>query len=63
MGILQGLCAFGNGLYAAWKGESDDDRLFYTSFSGGTWSGAQTIPGNSSIGPALATVGETIYAA
>jgi hypothetical protein len=66
MTILQALCSFAqNGedrLYAAWKGEIGDDRLFYSLFDGHTWSAAKTIPGNSSVGPTLAGLGEELFA-
>jgi hypothetical protein len=64
MGINQGLCGSGSKLYAAWKGEMGDERLFYSVFDGNTWSAQKTIPGNSGIGPGLAaTSGGTIVAA
>ena len=56
MSITQGLFQFGGNLYAAWKGEVGDERLFYASFNGESWTpGAVHIPGNSSIGPSLAS--------
>ena len=48
------LAAVGDHVYAAWKGEQDDERLFYSVFDGANWTAQQTIPGNSSVGPALA---------
>ena len=65
MSITQGLFAFGGKLYAAWKGEVGDDRLFYASFNGTSWEAASTqIPGNSSVGPSIAaTSGSALYAA
>ena len=63
MSITQGLHRYQSDLYAAWKGEVDDDRLFYSSFDGRTWQNQTTIPGNSSIGPSLATFGNKLYAA
>lgn len=63
MGILQALCNFKGLLYAAWKGEVGDDRLFYSSFDGTNWAPQQTMPGNSSVGPSLAEYGGVIYAA
>jgi hypothetical protein len=64
MGIHQGLCGFGSKLYAAWKGEIGDERLFYSVFDGHTWSAQKTIPGNSGVGPGLAaTSAGTIFAA
>jgi hypothetical protein len=67
MSVLQGLCmapkVFGKDLVTAWKGESNDDRLFYSTYNNGAWAAQATIPGNSSVGPALAAVGDLIYAA
>ena len=64
MGVLQGLAHNGS-LYAAWKGEPDDDRIFYSIWSGsGNWSTpAGLIDGNTSAGPALAMFNGTPYAA
>ena len=42
------LAAFGGRLYAAWKGENTDQRLFYASFNGTGWTQQALIPGNSS---------------
>ena len=67
MSVMQGLSiapkGFGKHLIAAWKGESGDDRLFYSLFDGGQWDTPATIPGYSSVGPALATVGHHTHAA
>jgi Calcineurin-like phosphoesterase len=67
MSVLQGLCAapsaFKQQLVAAWKGESNDDRLFYSTYQNGGWAAQSTIPGNSSVGVALAAVGDVVYAA
>lgn len=65
MSMTQGLFAFGNNLYAAWKGEVGDDRLFYAVFNGTTWESESVhIPGNSSVGPSLAAPDQsTLYAA
>lgn len=66
MSVLQGLCVapstFNKQLVAAWKGETNDDRLFYSTYQNG-WAPQATIPGNSSVGVALATVGDVVYAA
>jgi hypothetical protein len=62
MSILQSLCNYNGLLYAAWKGEVGDDRLFYSSFNGATWAPQTTIPGNSSVGPSLAVYGGAMYA-
>ena len=64
MGVLQGLTASGSHLYAAWKGEPDDDRIFYSAWSGsGSWSAQALIPGNTSAGPALGEYSGSLYAA
>ena len=63
MSILQGLCSYGGRLYAAWKGEVGDDRLFYSSFDGTGWTGSTALGGNSSVGPELATFGASMFAA
>jgi hypothetical protein len=65
MSMTQGLFALGSNLYAAWKGEVGDDRLFYAAYDGSNWkSESLHIPGNSSVGPSLAATGpSTLYAA
>jgi hypothetical protein len=65
MSIYQGLCGSGSGVCAAWKGEVGDDRLFFGTFDGTKWDlPGNTIPGNSSVGPALAAMANgLIYAA
>lgn len=64
MSIWQGLNVLGSDLYAAWKGEVDDDRLFYATFNGTSWtSDSVHIPGNSSVGVSIAVTGSAIYAA
>ena len=68
MGMLQGLCEFNGFLYATWKGEIEDDRLFYSTFITGpdntrVWANQQTFGGNSSSGPAVAMFnGELVIA-
>ena len=51
--IRVGLCTFNGKLYAAWKGETGDDRLFYSPFNGSAWAPQTVIAGNSSVGPGL----------
>jgi hypothetical protein len=71
MGVLQGLISNKNDgyLYAAWKGEPDDDRIFYSRWKGsGKWApaspmGSATVSGNSSAGPSLGMFGQSLYAA
>jgi hypothetical protein len=51
-------------LYAAWKGEGDDERIWYSIFDGESWSAQQTIPNvYTSTGLALAAYGTVLYAA
>lgn len=64
MGILQGLVANNGHLYAMWKGIPNDDRLFYSSWSGsGNWTPQVAVAGNTSHGPALGAMGGHVYAA
>jgi hypothetical protein len=63
MGIEQSISNHSGSLFAAWKGEVGDDRLFYSRFNGTMWSPATTIGGNSSVGPALAGLGNSLFAA
>jgi hypothetical protein len=70
MGVLQGLISNPTDgyLYAAWKGEPGDDRIFYSRWSGsGKWaSGAPmasgTVSGNTSAGPSLGIFNHSVYA-
>jgi hypothetical protein len=49
------LAVFNGKLYAAWKGQTGDQALWYASFDGTTWSAQTVMPVfASSIGPALA---------
>jgi hypothetical protein len=54
MGVLQGLCSYNGLLYAAWKGETEDDRLFFSEFNERNWTDQQWVAGNSSAGPSIA---------
>lgn len=54
MGVTQDMCEYDGKLYAAWKGESGDDRIFYSTFDGTNWAEQALIGGNSSAGPCLA---------
>jgi hypothetical protein len=63
MSIQQGLCSYNNGLMAAWKGQPNDNRLFFSQFNGTKWSAAGTVDGNSSVGPSLAVYNGAVYAA
>jgi hypothetical protein len=57
VGVLQGLCSYNGLLYAAWKGETEDDRLFFSEFNGSYWTEQRLVGGNSSAGPAIANFG------
>jgi hypothetical protein len=64
MSIFQGLASDNaNNLYAAWKGETGDDRLFCAVFNGTIWQSRPMIPGNSSTGPSLAFLNGKLFAA
>jgi hypothetical protein len=65
MTILQGLINLNGKLVAAFKGESGDDRIFYSTWNGtGNWSNpAGTIPGKTSVGPSLGIYNGSAYAA
>ena len=68
MGILQGLCDHDGFLYALWKGETGDDRLFWSALVEGpdntsVWQPQQAFGGNSSHGPSAAALGNTMVVA
>jgi hypothetical protein len=64
MGVSQGLASNGSELYALWKGEPDDDRIFFSQWGGSdNWTATTTIGGNTSVGPSLAVFGGSVYAA
>jgi hypothetical protein len=51
-------------MYAAWKGEHSDERLFFAKFTGSSWGPQAQIPvAASSVGPALAGFNGKLYAA
>jgi hypothetical protein len=49
------LSAFGEYLYAAWKGAGGDQRMWYSRFDGQQWSDQEQIP-NAATGPRPALV-------
>ncbi len=55
------LALFQNKLYAAWKGEENDQRIFYSSYNGTSWADQQTIPGNTSTVVSLTTYQNKLY--
>jgi hypothetical protein len=63
MSITQGLSGLGKSLYAGWKGDADDDQLFFASFDGTKWGTAPALPGKSSVGPSLTELDGTLHAA
>jgi hypothetical protein len=57
------LATFSGKLYAAWKGEGNDQGIYYASFSGSSWSSQAQIPNvGSSEGPSLAVFNDKLYA-
>jgi Pro-kumamolisin, activation domain len=64
VGLPVALAQFNGKLFATWKGEERDDRIFYTTFNGTAWTPQQQVPGvATSSGAALAVLGNTLYAA
>jgi hypothetical protein len=61
MGIQQTLCEYNGFLYAFWKGETNDDRLFWSRYDGSNWSVQQVVAGNSSVGPSAAVYGGRLF--
>ena len=50
-------------MYAVWKGEGSDQRLWFAHFDGTNWSSQSQIPGvGSSVGAAIAQYADKIYA-
>ena len=63
MSIAQGLCDYNGSLYAAWKGDVGDDELYCAVLEGNVWAKKDSLPGNSSVGPALVAANGLMYAA
>ncbi len=63
MGMLQALYEYNGLLYAAWKGEVNDDRLFYSEWNGRYWTEQDFVGGNSSAGPSAAGFGNKMMLA
>jgi hypothetical protein len=64
VGLPVAIEAFDNKLYMVWKGMERDDRVFYSSFNGFTWTSQQQVPGiGSSTGVALAVYAGKLYMA
>jgi subtilase family serine protease len=64
VGLPVALETFNGKLYMAWKGIERDDRIFYSSFNGTTWTPQQMIPGiGSSSGVSLAVYAGKLYMA
>ena len=59
-----GLTTYLDSLQAAWKGNDNDEELWYASFDGSNWSAPAVIPGaDSDVGPALDQFSGLEYAA
>lgn len=64
VGLPVALAVFNGRLYAVWKGMERDDRVFYSSFNGTSWTPQQQVPGiGSSTGVALAVYGGKLFMA
>jgi hypothetical protein len=64
VGLPVALETFNGKLYMVWKGIERDDRVFFSSFNGTTWTPQQLIPGiGSSSGVSLAVYGGKLYMA
>ena len=64
VGLPPALAVFSGLLYAAWKGEERDNRIFFSSFNGTSWAAQQQVPGvGSSAGPSLALYDGKLYMA
>jgi hypothetical protein len=59
-----GLASVGNELLATWKGEYGDDRLFYSTFDGTSWTGQLNEPNvGSNVGPTATPFNNRAFAA
>ncbi|MEO8829388.1 papain-like cysteine protease family protein [Lapillicoccus sp.] len=63
MSVTQGLIEYDGRLYAAWKGETGDDRIFTSSYDGHSWTEQTVVGGNTSAGPSLGKLGSSMYLA
>ena len=63
MGATQGLNEFEGQLYAFWKGQTGDDRIFYSFYNGSYWVEQSLAGGNTSTGPGLGTHDGKLYLA
>jgi hypothetical protein len=64
VGLPVALEVYGGKLYMVWKGMERDDRVFYSSFNGTSWTPQQMVPGiGSSTGVALAVYAGKLYMA
>ncbi len=59
------LATFNNKLYAAWKGSTGDERIWYSFFDGSIWAKQEPLPSPiaSSVGPSLAVFNNRLYVA
>ncbi|HEY0519391.1 MAG TPA: papain-like cysteine protease family protein [Ilumatobacteraceae bacterium] len=63
MAITQDLHEFEGKLYAAWKGQVGDDRIFYSFYNGSYWVEQNLAGGSTSTGPSLGTHDGRMYLA
>ncbi len=63
MGVTQGLCEFEGKLYAAWKGQTGDERIFYSFYNGSYWVEQRLAGGNTSAGPSLGRLNGRLHLA
>jgi hypothetical protein len=63
MGVTQGLMDFEGKLYAAWKGQAGDDRIFYSFYNGNYWVEQSLAGGNTSTGVGMGTHDGKLYLA
>jgi hypothetical protein len=64
VGLPVALAELNGALYAVWKGEERDDRIWFSAFNGQTWTSQQQVPGiETSSGVALAPLGNKLLMA
>ncbi len=61
MASLQSLCEYNGYLYAFWKGQTGDHRMFYSRYNGKRWSEQKPFAASSSVGPSAATYGGRLF--
>ena len=64
VGLPVAIAPFNGKLYMVWKGMERDDRVFFSSFNGTSWTPQQQVPGiSSSTGVAIAVYANKLYMA